>query len=292
MKKILVGVTDAPSAEGAVRFAADIAQATASKLLLLYISRPPPRSFLRSKSPEDYGAMEQAHAEEVLENASRVAGIECARLHRTGDRLDSFVDVAAREEVWLSVAGAHRRTGFAQRTYVGFAHQLARANRGSTLVTHGDPMVLPLSKVADKVPLYVVGTDGSQQSNAALREAAWLARATGASLQVLSVIEPIFVPESFTPSRELALGLQAHAEDILRNAKELLGKEVGRDVVTQYTTAVGGSAQSLEETARARGASLIVVGDRGRGAAGRVIFGSTADRLINLAERPVWIVRA
>ena len=85
--------------------------------------------------------------------------------------------------------------------------------------------------------------------------------------------EPDLRPDAEAALRELGSGLDASG------------------VVVQYATIRGMSAPSaLHEVAEREGAALLVVGSTDRGAVGRVLPGSTAERLMHGASCPVGVI--
>jgi nucleotide-binding universal stress UspA family protein len=81
------------------------------------------------------------------------------------------------------------------------------------------------------------------------------------------------------------LGDEAHAE------LEQLRGELGREVRVECVSIPGKSApHALHEAAEERDAGLLVVGSSGRGRAGRLLPGSTAERLMHGAPCPLAIV--
>lgn len=58
-----------------------------------------------------------------------------------------------------------------------------------------------------------------------------------------------------------------------------------------YVHEAGDAAKVIAEVARRIGADLLVTGSHGHGAAGSVVLGSTATRLVALSKVPVLIVR-
>ena len=56
-------------------------------------------------------------------------------------------------------------------------------------------------------------------------------------------------------------------------------------------TVFGHAAREIIEDARERGADVIVMGSRGRGDLAGLVLGSTAHKVIHLADRPVLVVR-
>jgi nucleotide-binding universal stress UspA family protein len=56
-------------------------------------------------------------------------------------------------------------------------------------------------------------------------------------------------------------------------------------------TLYGHAAQEIVSEAQEQGASVIVMGSRGRGDLAGLVLGSTAHKVIHLADRPVLVVR-
>ncbi len=57
------------------------------------------------------------------------------------------------------------------------------------------------------------------------------------------------------------------------------------------TTLYGYAAREIVEDAKVHDVSLIVMGSRGRGDLAGLLLGSTAHKVIHLADRPVLVVR-
>jgi nucleotide-binding universal stress UspA family protein len=129
----------------------------------------------------------------------------------------------------------------------------------------------------------VVGYDGSEQSEAAVRWAAEAARLRGVPLTVAHAWE------TFS-----AVGPRAIPVDDLRTGAELIAQEGARYAreETEDVRAVlgrGGPTTALLEAAA--DAELIVVGSRGRGGFSGMVLGSTGVELASHAPCPVVVVR-
>lgn len=138
----------------------------------------------------------------------------------------------------------------------------------------------------DRQPV-VVGIDGSDRSKAALAWAAHYASLTDAPLVVVAAWRfptdygwtwP--VPEGWSPEADT----QAVAD---REVKEVLGPEPG----LAYTVSVveGHPAEVLTDASA--GASIVVVGSRGRGQFAGMLLGSVSEHLTAHARCPVVVVR-
>ena len=120
----------------------------------------------------------------------------------------------------------------------------------------------------------LVPLDGSPESGSALPYAMALAT-PGTELVLLTVVRR----ESAAASARAAL------EPIAERARV-----AGHRARTE--TAVGDPGDQILATAVSSGAGLIVMGSHGRGAVGRLIHGSVADRVAREAPMPTMIVRA
>ena len=139
----------------------------------------------------------------------------------------------------------------------------------------------------------VVGTDGSDTATHALREAADLARATGACLHIVSAYERAsgghIEGGGDTPERaSWMVGADAQVDSVLESAAGGLHAE-GMEV--QRHARRGDPADALLQVAEEQAAELIVVGNRGMTGAKRFLLGSVPDKISHHAPCSVLIVR-
>lgn len=131
----------------------------------------------------------------------------------------------------------------------------------------------------------LVGIDGSADAQDALAFAQRLAAPAGASLRLASVF-----PYSDVPSRAsndaFRETLREEAQATLdRTAASTDGAVVATDAIAHMSP-----PHALHSLAERVGAALVVVGSTHRGPAGRVLPGSTAERLLHGSPCPVAIV--
>jgi nucleotide-binding universal stress UspA family protein len=143
---------------------------------------------------------------------------------------------------------------------------------------------------------FVVGIDGSDESAAALRSAVEEAKLRGARVEAVHAWNYIpmttaadsgLVPMSWTESAEM---MDATHDAASRAAQHEVESVLGPGHDVTVTLVQGDASEGLLETAR--GADLLVVGNRGRGAIKEVLLGSTSGRVADHAPCPVVIVRA
>ena len=140
----------------------------------------------------------------------------------------------------------------------------------------------------------VVGTDGSESAEGAVRHAAALAKAFGARLTVVT---------AYQNHPDETARLQADAPDDIRwmltdansaeekaNQGKKLARELGLDNV-RVRVGGGDPAEQLIETAEDTGADLIVVGSKGMTGAKRFLLGSVPNKISHHAPCGVLIIR-
>ena len=137
----------------------------------------------------------------------------------------------------------------------------------------------------------VVGIDGSAQGWSALTNAAELARATGAVLQVAYISPPVSAFEAM----DYQVGGTGWVEVQENFAQGLLREAVSRvkdcGVEVSVVSRVGLPAETLAQLAGAPDVTMAVVGHRGRNLATRLLVGSVADRLVQISPKPVLVIR-
>lgn len=136
-------------------------------------------------------------------------------------------------------------------------------------------------------PLVVVGVDGSPEAEAALMFAAEEARLRGGVLRIVCAWEPsasAYAGEAFAATADVFLESERYAEDVLRSALARVGGEVEAEALVEE----GRAASVLVE--QSDGATLLVVGSRGLGAAKRVLLGSVSTHLSHHVTCPLVIV--
>jgi nucleotide-binding universal stress UspA family protein len=137
---------------------------------------------------------------------------------------------------------------------------------------------------------FLVGVDGSPESEMAGKKAIELAKALGARLLLAHVSHD----ESATAAayaaaagvanlieHDYAPALLAQAERECRAA----------GVSAETSSDEGPVADTLAAIAEREKVDMVIVGHRGRGAVTRALLGSVADRLVQVCHTPVLVVR-
>jgi nucleotide-binding universal stress UspA family protein len=134
----------------------------------------------------------------------------------------------------------------------------------------------------------LLATDLSEASSSATDEAFDLASRLGATLLVVSVIDP--------GSLRLPGGRYHARMDQVRERREVLaqalverGREIG--VPVSFLVWAGDPGDMIVSAAEAEHADMVLVGSHGRGAVGRFFIGSVSEHVVRHAPCPVLVVR-
>ena len=136
----------------------------------------------------------------------------------------------------------------------------------------------------------VVGTDGSPNAEAAVKQATGIAKGSGARLNLVSAYPDVLTHSELISrsAKRQPIDLREVAESVLARA----GAEVeagGVEVVTHARA--GDPAHVLLDVADEQDADLIVIGARGLTAFERFLLGSVSSKLAHHAKCSLMIVR-
>jgi nucleotide-binding universal stress UspA family protein len=135
----------------------------------------------------------------------------------------------------------------------------------------------------------LVAVDGSEHAAKAVAEAGKLAAALGADVLVIHQRsdEPLDHATA-APSDENVDQAQAIVDSAIAALTVAGASSVSGRVIRGMS---GDVPQAIMDTARDENADIIVVGPRGLGRLKGLLVGSVTDRLVQLADRPVLVVR-
>jgi nucleotide-binding universal stress UspA family protein len=142
----------------------------------------------------------------------------------------------------------------------------------------------------------LVATDGSAHAERALEEAIDLARATGGSLTLVTVVPELSAwiivgPFGVPPPVDL---VRLH-EELVTHYRQMLEAEAARvpeDVRSMSLLLEGRPAEAIVMQTRAGGHDLVVMGSRGRGELGSLLLGSVSHEVLHTSRVAVLIVHA
>lgn len=136
----------------------------------------------------------------------------------------------------------------------------------------------------------VVGLDGSETSETALRLACDLAQKYDSEVHLVHTPQPHTVAFAMGAVAGYHAATTMPSPEEVRSAAEKIlnsGKEIAKDcgqVITQTHMKVGDPADEIIACADECGADLIVTGRRGLGGIGSLVLGSTTQRVNHVAK--------
>jgi nucleotide-binding universal stress UspA family protein len=137
----------------------------------------------------------------------------------------------------------------------------------------------------------LVPLDGSEPSTAVLAEALKFAKASGATLRLVHVCEPLSYVVAEGPI-DLAAAVRREGERLLDEARE---KARSAGVPAEAALIDAGDqrvAAAIADAASRSGADLIMMGTHGRRGVEHLMVGSVAEGVIRRATVPVLLVRS
>jgi nucleotide-binding universal stress UspA family protein len=137
----------------------------------------------------------------------------------------------------------------------------------------------------------VVGTDGSEPAERAVREAIGIAARDGAELHVVTAFhdQAMFRERIESGATTVEINLQEVGESVA--ARAVREAEAAGVKVTSHAHE-GDPAEAILDTASEQNADLIVVGNRGLSGVQRFLLGSVSQKVSEHAACNVMIVRA
>lgn len=296
--EVLVGVDGSSASLHALDWAAQHARTRGWGLHLACAYTLP--AFTAASLDGGYAALDDSAIREgaaaVLAEASARAddmGVPVTSKVYTGDAGGVLVELS--RQVRLAVVGTRGRGGFADRLLGTVSSALpAHAYCPTVVVPLRDgqghlvpegaeiPVTRPLQRI-------VVGVDGSEQAEKALRCAITEAEAWGASLTAVAG-----VPLGAMTGALSWLPAAVDHEQVLRDMEEGLDVLVDKvlvehpDLTVRRIVLDGTGAELLTEFSVAT--DLIVLGSRGRGGFRGLLLGSTSQAVLHHASCPVMVV--
>jgi nucleotide-binding universal stress UspA family protein len=139
-----------------------------------------------------------------------------------------------------------------------------------------------------RVQKLLLATDLTDASSAATEQAFELASRLGASLLVVSVIDPgqLWLPGGTANARvdQVRARREASAQNLVER-----GRESGIPVT--FLVWEGEPGESIVSAAEAERPDMVIVGSHGRGPVGRFLLGSVSEHVVRHAPCPVLVVR-
>ena len=273
LKNILIPIDFSEPSKGALAYGLSLARAFNSTLILVHIAPEP-------------NAMATRNLENLVP-AECKAAFNLRTIVKSGDVEEELLTIVRDESIDLVVMGTHGRR-YPGRWFLGSVteHVLRKVPVPVLTVSHVKPQAdvtgSPLKKI-----LYA--TDLSESSRIGMEYAVELARASGAALTVLHVIDNedrlLWGPALLT-----YLDRPKIVEEFRGKLQEFVNRERVPGVLMEPLTLEGKPYKKILEIAEARNVDIIVLNMQSKGMLDRALLGSTAERVVRFAQTPVLSV--
>jgi len=138
----------------------------------------------------------------------------------------------------------------------------------------------------------LIATDGSDKSKTAAEEGMELAKALGAQVIALNVVNEVVIASAVrqlgADRKEVEAKLEKAGGKAVDDLKAM-GAKIGVNVDT--IVRIGAPANTVIDTAGAEKADLIVMGSHGESGASKLLIGSVVQKVLYWATIPVLVVR-
>ena len=194
----------------------------------------------------------------------------------------------------LIMVGSHRSNAVARFLLGSVSRAVFRSAPCSVEIVRPSPRGVPASSRGMKI---LVGTDGSNCSEKAVRAVANRPWPAETLVRVISVREPIVpaaaMPTAFDPvlMDEVVDRERRRADDALTSARQIVSS-AGLKLCNSSETLFGDPRSILLDEAKSWGADLLVVGSHGLHGLDRVLLGSVSEAVAMHAHCSVEVIRS
>lgn len=302
-RNILVPLDAYPFAEKAIPLAVDVAKACGAQLHFIHVmdflSVPP---YARDVPAREWWSgkgqgLAQEYVEVLAERVRRESNLEVHTSVRSNSVVSALLNELRDQEIDLIVMGTHARSTVSRMWQGSVADPMMRSCLCPVLLKRfDDDEALP----EGHAPLrhVMIPLDGSELAEIAIEPAAHLAKALGARMTLVHVlniagaIAPIFpvaydlvpVPE-FIPPEEW----QSYSERYLEEKAEPLRKQ-GIGVTVKVLLKEAKTSSDLINYAEANDVDLIAMATHGRTGIRRMLLGSTTDSVLKHTTLPLLVI--
>ncbi len=242
--------------------------------------------------PPDYFTRLRTNAKEYLAEQQRPldeAGFRVEAHVADGDAAGSILHLAATTQADLIAMTTHGRSGFVRWALGSVAERIVSETVLPVFLVR-ETTALP----TDKLHRILVPLDGSAQAEQALPTAGALAKATGAELLLLQVLQPLDDRNQEILFKDAADAQVAFA-DWQANAEAYLHQQAqpfqAAGVTCRYQALLGDVAPIMIDTAANERIDLLVMSTHGRSGLRRWVYGSVANKVLRGVTCPLLLIR-
>lgn len=295
-QEILVPVDFSEPSKRAVAYGMTLAAQFHARLIIAHVV-PDPRALAYAFPVETFDIEKEQYekakrAIQALVPAKYKEKIDVRMVIKTGSINDELLGIIKDEAADLIVMGTHGRRHLG-RWFLGSTTErmLRKAPVPVLTVSHVDPAVLAVERGFVSLKRILYATDLSPSASAGMKYAFEMARRASAKLTIVYVVDHT----QFTLLSASASGyLNAELARTVEKKRAELGEAVARDkppdVEVETLVLDGRPYEKILEASSNLSADMIVLNTRSKEILERAFLGSTAERVVRLANVPVFLI--
>lgn len=293
VKRILVPVDFSDKSSEAIAYAAGIAGSYGATMELLHVVEP----FVHVEDlvlPSSVALLNQQHVENATKRLEKLAsklvpqGVKHTVKVELGDIDEQILRESAEYNTDLLILNTHGYTGIKELFMGGTAEKLVRYAKCPVLVVRRRSRRRPS---AERMKRILVPLDFSDHSKKALQYAKHFAKHFGASIDLVSSVEPMIYYEGMTVSTTMTEDTESIGTEAGVALRRLGEKEIPKGVDWGAFVRMGSAHHEVIETAKDRKTDLLVITTHGHTGLKHFLLGSTAEQIVRHAPCPVLVVR-
>jgi len=275
--KILLATDGSEDAAEAREAAADLARRTGSELHLVHVWHDVPSPYAHAFVKRELKRQGQEILDEEVRKIEEAGGTVTGAHLRGGRTSDEVIELSEEQDAGLLVVGS-RGHGTVRRILMGsHSEEIVHRAHLPVLVLRSGAGVWPPSRV-------VIGDDYSEDAKKTAELGASIAKLYEAETLLVHAYPQMLDESSGSDAEDAKRQAEEELEQRANALKGILGYEP-RTVLTSENAAV-----AILEAARAgEGPSLVAVGSRGLGVAGRARLGSVSTKVVRAAPGAVLV---
>jgi nucleotide-binding universal stress UspA family protein len=292
LKKILVPVDGSTFGEAALPTALELSRRADADIRLAMVNE---QAGATGGWQENFRRLHTTYLENLEGRVEEGSAGPASMVLLEGEVADTLCQEAMRSNSDLIVMSTHGRGGLTRMWLGGVADAVIRQSSTPVLLVRppeGDEQSLEVEEPT--IRRVVIPLDGSTLSEAAIERALELGHLFGARFTLLRVVAfpttvSTYLPDEMQDSRSILEKAEEEARAYLERVRVSLddgSRQIDIDVAVSPQPARG-----ILDYVAANKADLVSIATHGRSGVGRLLVGSTADKVIRGANTPILIVR-
>ena len=292
-RTVLVPLDGSPLAECALPYAARLARAGGSRLVLLRVIPEPDHNAHTEALHEHVRARTEAerYLDQVMTRMAADPGTPAPETYvDEGEAAGRIIAQARQQRAAIIVMGTHGRSGLGRWLYGSVAE---RVLRDSGLPIFMVPAISSHTWPADRQPRIMVTLDGSDFAREAIEPASEIAGALGADLLLIRALPPVVYPSNpyglyYVPP---IVEVEADVADLAAQLEALAAPLRARGLAVTVKVVPGIPDDAIAAAVRDERVDVVAMATHGRTGLPRLVMGSVATGVLHKANTPLLLVR-